>query len=64
MRGDLQKTALQKLANLSQDDRLTLQQRGTLQQRLLKQCTDHKKLVNGVNGVAARDSAPRVMVCS
>lgn len=64
MRGDLQKAALQKLANLSQDDRLTHEQRGTLQERLLKRYTDHKKLVNGVNGVTARDSAPLVMVCS
>jgi hypothetical protein len=64
MRGDLQKAALHKLAHLSQDDRLTPQQRGTLQERLLKRCTDHKRLVNGVNGVNARDSAPRIMVCS
>ena len=63
MKSDLQKAALQKLANLSQNDRLSPKQRAALQERLLRRCTDTKKLVNGVNGVNGRGSAPRVMVC-
>jgi len=63
MRSDLQKAALQKLANLSQNDRLPAEQRGALQRRLLNRCTDNRKLVNGMNGTNGRSSALRVMVC-
>jgi len=62
MKSDLQKAALQKLANLSKNDRLPPERRKALQDRLIKQCTDHKKLVNGINGVNGKGSTQRVMV--
>lgn len=62
MKSDLQKAALLKLANLSQNDRLSPDRRKALQDRLFRQCTDQKRLVNGVNGVNGKGSAQRVMV--
>jgi hypothetical protein len=62
MKTDLQKAALQKLAKLTQYDRLPPEQRGSLQDRVLRRCHEHKKLANGVNGVNGLSTSNRVLV--
>lgn len=62
MQTDLQKAALQKLARLTQYDHLPPEQRGSLQDRVLRRCIENKKLVNGVNGVNGLSGSSRVLV--
>ena len=60
MRSDLHKAALQKLAQLTENELLSPESRATIRDRLLKRCSEPKKLVNGVNDKTI-DS--RTMVC-
>ena len=63
MKTDLQRAALQKLSRLTQYDHLPPEERGRLQDRVLRRCQEHKKLANGVNGVNGLSTSTRVLVC-
>jgi hypothetical protein len=64
VKGNLQMAALQKLAKLTQHDRLPSDLRISLRDRVLKRCTDSKKLVNGANGVTSTTDTERILVRS
>ena len=62
MKTDLQLAALQKLARLTGHGQLPAERRNDIRGRILKRCSDQRRLSNGVNGVTGTQDFTRVMV--
>jgi hypothetical protein len=62
MKTDLQKTALAKLARLSQHPQLSSGEQAAYCEKALQRCTEHKLLSSAVNGVNGLSSNARLLV--
>lgn len=64
MQSDIQRAALRKLAQLMENDQLSPESRSTLQNRLLKGCSELKKRINGESTENVTVVCPESAGCS
>jgi hypothetical protein len=64
MQSDLQRTALRRLAQLTANDQLSSESRPTLQNRLLKGCSELSKRNNGIKRVNGKSTENVTLVYS
>ena len=64
MQSDLQRTALRRLAQLTANDQLSSESRSTLQNRLLKGCSELNKRNNGIKRVNGKSTENVTLVYS